>query len=229
MKANTHSVRSLVVAAAGLIAITGACLPASAHAQGIPTIDVANIAQAILMNQSLQQQVTTQAQQYQTLASQLAAQTGNRALGQILNDSSLRNYLPDQWQSIYDQVKNGQLQGISSAAQRIQQAEGMTASTSGQQRYIDAVAANKAMSMQAYDATLKRLKNIEGLMRRSDLTQDPAAKADLQNRLSAENAMIQNEQIRLNLMAKLQDVEERLAAKQASEELRRKFFAPGTF
>ncbi|MGY2491972.1 type IV secretion system protein [Cupriavidus sp. CP313] len=212
-----------------MLAFAVSGLPGPAHAQGIPTIDVANIAQAILMNQSLQQQVTTQAQQYQTLASQLAAQTGNRALGQILNDPSLRNYLPDQWQSIYDQVKSGQLQGISGAAQRIQQAEGMTASTPGQQRYIDAVGANKAMSMQAYDATLKRLQNIEGLMRRSDLTQDPAEKADLLNRLSAENAMIQNEQVRLNLMAKLQDVEERLAAKQASEELRKKFLAPASF
>jgi type IV secretion system protein VirB5 len=191
----------------------------AANAQGIPTISAAELAQDVLMAQQLQQQLQTMAQQYQTMTQQLTALTGNRSLGQILNDPSLHNYLPASWTSIYSQVSNGQLSGISSAAQQIEAAEGMTANTPGQQRYNDTLAANKAMSMQAYQQTASELQNIANLMQQSDLTQDPAAKADLQNRLQSENAMVQNEQTRLNLMGQLEKAEEQLADQQAQQEL----------
>ncbi|QIE30255.1 P-type DNA transfer protein VirB5 [Caballeronia sp. SBC2] len=191
---------------------------ANTYAQGIPVISVAELAQDVVMAGQLEQQVQTMEQQYTTMTTQLNALTGNRGLGQILDNPSMHSYLPDQWQSIYGQVKGGQLSGISSAASQIESDEGMTATTPGQQRYNDTLAANKAMSMQAYQANLSRLQNIKSLMQQSDATQDPAAKADLQNRLQSENAMIQNEQTRLNLMGQLQQAEEKLAAQQAQQD-----------
>ncbi|KVW77407.1 P-type DNA transfer protein VirB5 [Burkholderia ubonensis] len=188
----------------------------TAHAGGIPVIDIASIQQAILMVQSMKQQ-------YDQLKSQYDAVVGNRGLGQILNNPALRNYLPDQWQSIYDLVKSGQLGGITGAANQILQQEGLAgAFTPGQQRYNDVLAANKAMAMQAYDATIKRLDNIKALMAQSDLTQDPAAKADLQNRWSAEYTMVQNEQTRLNLAKQLQESELKLADEQRHREFKNK-------
>ena len=86
------------------------------------------------------------------------------------------------------------------------------------------MAANKAMTMQAYDATLARVKNIDSLMAKADTTMDTKAAADLQNRMAAENAMIQNEQIRLNLLAQLQVVEAKLATEQRSREFKAKYF-----
>jgi len=181
-----------------------------AHAQGIPVISVSELAQDLAMAKDLQSQLVTMTDQYNAL-------TGNRGFGQILNNPSLTSYLPSQWQSVYSQVKFGQLQGLSSAAQQIESQEGMTANTPSQQRYNDTLATNKAMATEAYQASADRLQNIQNLMQQSDLTQDPAAKADLQNRLLSENAMIQNEQTRLNLMGQLQQAEEKLAEKQDAD------------
>jgi type IV secretion system protein VirB5 len=122
---------------------------------------------------------------------------------------------------VYSQAKSGGLGGISSSMQNIENQEGMTqAATPAQQRYNDTLATNKAMTMQAYQANLDRLNNIQALMQQSNLTQDPSAKADLQNRLSAENAMVQNEQTRLDLMSHLQQQETTLADEQREREFK---------
>jgi len=195
-----------------LAALLCACAFSQVQAQGVPTISPAELAQQMVMVQNLMQQVQNQEDQYRAL-------TGNSSFGNILNDSSLRTYLPEQWQTIYDQAKSGSLPGISSTMQTIEQQENMTgASTPGQQRYYDTLAANKAMNEQAYSATLARLKNIKALMQQSNYTQDPAAKADLQNRMVAEEAMIQNEQTRLQLTSQLQQAEIRMAEEQRDRE-----------
>jgi type IV secretion system protein VirB5 len=193
-----------------LIAFVAALYSTSSSAQGIPVISVSELAQDVLVVKNLEAEITQMTQQYDAL-------TGNRSLGQILNSPSLTSYLPSQWQSVYMEVKSGQLQGLSSAAQQIVTQEGMTSNTTTQQRVNDTLAANKAMTMQSYQACAARLQNIQNLMQQSNLTQDPAAKADLQNRLASENAMIQNEQTRLNLASHLQDVETTLAQKQDAE------------
>jgi type IV secretion system protein VirB5 len=201
-------IRQIVTLVGCVLAIEGQFAPA--HAQGIPVISVSELAQDLVMAKNLQSQLVTMTDQYNAL-------TGNRGFGQILNNPSLTSYLPSQWQSVYSQVKSGQLQGLSSAAQQIESQEGMTANTPSQQRYNDTLATNKAMATQAYQASADRLQNIQNLMQQSDLTQDPAAKADLQNRLLSENAMIQNEQTKLNLMGQLQQAEEKLAEKQDAD------------
>lgn len=206
------------VARRSLAALASALCFSTANAAGIPVLDVSNLGQAILMVQNLKAQIDQLRSQYDAL-------TGNRGLGMILNNQMLRNYLPDQWQSIYDQVKGGSLQGISNTALQISRAEGLLgdAPTSGQKRYFDVIAANKAMAIEAYNATLGRLNNIQALMQQSNLTQDPAAKADLQNRWAAEYTMVQNEQTRLNLMAQLQQTELRLAEEQRHREFKNSF------
>jgi type IV secretion system protein VirB5 len=185
------------------------------HAQvGVPVMNLPELAQQTLMVENLIQQVTNQ-------KAELAALTNNHGFGQILNNPSLHSYLPDQWQSVYSQAKSGGLGGISSSMQNIENQEGMTqAATPAQQRYNDTLATNKAMTMQAYQANLDRLNNIQALMQQSNLTQDPSAKADLQNRLSAENAMVQNEQTRLDLMSHLQQQETTLADEQREREFK---------
>ncbi len=48
-------------------------------------------------------------QQYESL-------TGSRNLGQILNNAALRDYLPNDWQGVYDAVKSGGYSGLSGRA-----------------------------------------------------------------------------------------------------------------
>lgn len=195
-----------------VVVLLCACVFSQGYAQGVPTISPAELAQQMVQVEQLMQQVRNQEAQYQAL-------TGNSSFGNIMNDASLRNYLPEQWQNIYDQARNGGLSGISSSMQSIEQQESMTgAGTPGQQRYYDTLAANKAMNEQAYSATTARLNNIQALMQQSNLTQDPAQKADLQNRMAAEEAMVTNDQTRLQLTAQLQKAELQLAEQQRDRE-----------
>ena len=142
-----------------LVALLCACAFSQAQAQGVPTISPAELAQQMVQVQQLVQQVQNQEAQYRAL-------TGNSSFGNIMNDASLRNYLPEQWQDIYDQAKKRQPRRHQFDDAAIEQQESMTgASTPGQQRYYDTLAANKAMNEQAYSATMARLKNIQALMR----------------------------------------------------------------
>jgi type IV secretion system protein VirB5 len=213
--------RRSIVVGIGAMAMVAAFFSPGAFAQGIPVISVSELAQDLLVVQNLKSQLTSMTAQFNAL-------TGNRSLGQILNNPTLVNYLPSQWQSVYSQVKSGQLQGLSSAATQVMNDEGMTSSTATQARYNQTLASNKAMTMAAYQSSADRLTNIQSLMQQSDLTQDPAAKADLQNRLSAENAMIQNEQTRLNLMMQLQKQEQELAQKQDSDSFQNMLMGGGS-
>jgi type IV secretion system protein VirB5 len=167
--------------------------------------------------QQMVQQITHLKNQYEAL-------TGNRGLGRILNNPALRTYLPDQWAPIYDQVRRGQLQGVSSMASSVYTAESFDPNaTGGRKRQLEVLAANKAIAMQAYDASLNRVNNINALMQQADATGDMKAAADLQNRMAAENALIQNEQIRLNLATQLQQAEFKLAEEQRQREFAAKF------
>jgi type IV secretion system protein VirB5 len=193
------------------------CLTLDIHAQGIPVFDAKGVAQALETVSQLKQQLSTLQQQYNAII-------GTRNLGDILNNPALRQYLPSDWANIYDQVKSGKYQGISGAATAIKDMEKLYSNNTGQQRVYDTVATNKAMTQEAYKNAMARLDNIQSLMQKINTTQDTKAAADLQNRLSAENAMIQNEQTRLNLMFQLQQAEEKLAEQQRDNDFRAKYF-----
>jgi type IV secretion system protein VirB5 len=210
-----------------LAAAMGAAASPAAYAQWTVNVNsdipatinqVQTMAQWAKQYQQMIQQITHMKNQYDAI-------TGTRGLGQILNNPALRNYLPDQWANIYDQVRNGQLQGLSTKATSIYSAEGFDPhATGGRKRQLEILAANKAMAMQAYDATLQRVQNINALMQQADATNDMKAAADLQNRMVAENASIQNEQVRLNLAMQLQQAELQLADQQRSAEFSSKYF-----
>ncbi len=192
-------------------AVSVICTVPVAHAQ-VPTISPAELMQQMVMVKQLIQTVQDQEAQYQAI-------TGNSSFGSILNNPSLRNYLPEEWQDIYSQAKTGGLPGVSSTMQVIEQQEGMAnAATPGQQRYYDTLAANKAMNEQAYTAIMARFANIQSLMQTANTTQDPAQKADLLNRMAAEEAMVTNDQTRLQLTARLQESELRFADEQRARE-----------
>ncbi len=209
-----------------LIAATFLTLSSAAFAQ-IPVTVTSDIPSTINQIQTMAQwakQYTQMISQINQMKQQYDSLTGNRGLGQIMNNPALRGYLPDQWAGIYDKVKGGTLPGISSAANTIFSNESFDGTAvGGRKRQLDVMAANKAMTMQAYDATLARVNNINSLMAKSDTTMDTKAAADLQNRMASENAMIQNEQIRLNLLAQLQVAETQLANEQRSREFDAKF------
>ncbi|MFC3279292.1 P-type DNA transfer protein VirB5 [Xanthomonas fragariae] len=157
---------------------------------------------------------------------QYEAVTGPRGLGQIMNNPALRDYLPSDWQNVYDSVRSGGYNGLSgSAASIYNQNKVYDACASVPQ--ADARAAcqaaavkpsqDKAFATAAYAAAKSRLDQIDSLMRQINQTQDPKSIAELQGRIASEQAMIANEQIKLQLFQMMAQAEDKIQEQRQNE------------
>lgn len=214
---------------ASCILAVGIAASSAAFAQ-IPVTDGASIAK------SVENQIETMAKwkmQYDQMVSQIdqmkqqyAAVTGARGMGELFNNPQLRDYLPQDWQGVYDSVKSGGYAGLSGRAEAIYDNnkvyDACTGFASTEQRTnceAQAVkgAQDKAFALDAYDAAKKRLSQIDQLMRQINQTQDPKAIAELQGRIAAEQAMIQNEQTKLQMYQMVAAAEDRLQEQRQRE------------
>ncbi|MDH4909547.1 MULTISPECIES: P-type DNA transfer protein VirB5 [Xanthomonas] len=215
-----------------LVVVTAACsvfLSNSTYAQ-IPVTDGASIAQQVaaqvetiakwkMQYDQMTSQINQMKQQYESL-------TGSRNLGQILNNAALRDYLPNDWQGVYDAVKSGGYSGLSGRALSIY--EGNKAfdacahfKVADQRTACEAQAVkgaqDKAFALDAYDKAKSRLTQIDQLMAKINDTPDPKAIAELQGRIAAEQAMIQNEQTKLQMYQMVAAAEDRLQEQRQRE------------
>lgn len=205
----------------GLFSFFAALLPA--HAQ-IPVTDIAGLTQQI-------QQVASWVQQIQAMKDQLSQQqqlfssmNGSRGMSQLLNNSSLKNTLPQDWQNVYASVQSGGYSGLTGSAKSIRDANaiydcnsGVAADFARCNRELTKVAQDKAFANDAYNASQRRLDNIQSLMGQIDNATDSKQIQDLQVRMQAENAMIQNEQTKLMMFKMMADSEEKLINQQKHE------------
>lgn len=214
-----------------LIAFGVATMAGGGHvsASGIPVIDVAkivndtqnqavNVAKYIEMINQYKTQIDQMKQQYDSL-------TGSRGLGMILNSPELRSYLPDEWQQVYNSINSGGYQGLSGAAQAILDANGLLNACEKQssankgfcERQLAKAAQDKAYVLQAFDMAQDRWSQIQSLMGQINSTTDPKAIAELQARINAEQAAVQNEHTKLQMFQMLAQVEERLIEQRQRE------------
>lgn len=163
----------------------------------------ANIAKYAQQIQELEQQLQQMKQQYASL-------TGSRGLGNILNDPLMAQFVPSQWQDLYSGIKSGNLQGITSALDQVaQDNSGSVASMSAAllQREQQTAGVDQGLAMKAYNANIERMQNIQSLLQQINGTHDMKAAADLGNRIAAEQAMVNNEQAKLQLVAMMEQAE----------------------
>ncbi len=212
-----------------IVLAAGIAMSSAAFAQ-IPVTDGASIAN------SIQQQIETMAKwkmQYDQMTSQInqmkqqyESLTGSRNLGQILNNAALRDYLPNDWQGVYDAVKSGGYSGLSGRAQSIFEGNKVydlcaNLADSQQRTHCEAQAVkgaqDKAFALDAYDKAKSRLTQIDQLMAKINDTPDPKAIAELQGRIAAEQAMIQNEQTKLQMYQMVAAAEDRLQEQRQRE------------
>lgn len=167
-----NSVKRFIVSTALLIASSGAFA-------GIPVFDGANLAQQI-------QQVISWVQQYQQMATQLQQQveqittatqhldsmTGVRGLGEIANTIGLGDMIPED---------------IQNTLQQIQQAKNLATQ-------MGSITGNSLQS------TMQRARQIQSLMRSINTTTDAKGVGEIQARITAETAAVQNEANRIQLM-----------------------------
>lgn len=206
-----------------------ALMSSAAFAQ-IPVTDGASIGQQIAA------QVETIAKwkmQYDQMISQLdqakqqfESMNGSRMLGNIMNDPQYRDYLPADWQGVYDNVRAGGYSGLSGRGQTVYNANKIFDScavisvleqrTACEARAVKA-SQDKGFALDAYDAAKSRINQIDQLMNKINQTQDPKAIAELQGRIAAEQANIQNEQTKLQLYAMVAAAEEKVQTQRQRE------------
>ena len=212
------------------LGVTLSALMSSAAFAQIPVTDGASIMQQTMA------QVETIAKwkmQYDQMISQIdqAKQqydslTGSRGLGNIMNDPALRDYLPADWQGVYDSVRSGGYNGLSGRGASVYNANKIFDScaymkladqrTACEARAVKA-SQDKGFALDAYDAAKSRINQIDQLMGKINQTQDPKAIAELQGRIAAEQANIQNEQTKLQLYAMVAAAEEKVQAQRQRE------------
>jgi type IV secretion system protein VirB5 len=153
------------------VSLLSICFHLDVHAQGIPTIDVANLAQSINQVLAWKQQYEQMLQQIEQmrLANSTAlnaynASTGNRGFG-LINNSITKSVITPEFYSSLQATKTPQ----------------------------DANALVSAQLEQISASTNTRFTQIQQLMAAINATNDPKAISELNARIQSEQAMIQNE------------------------------------
>jgi type IV secretion system protein VirB5 len=196
----------------------------------IPVTDIANITQNLTNHLETiakwQQQYQQMTQQISQLKQEYSALTGSRGLGTILNDPAYRQYLPADWQAVYDAVQSGGYAGLTGRAKTLYEQNKIYDTCSQfadlqRRTACEAMAVkgdqDKAFALDAYDKAQARLDQINQLMDRINTTDDPKAIAELQGRIAAEEAMIQNEQTKLQMYQMVATAEDRIQRQRIRE------------
>lgn len=207
------------------VALLMPALWSPAYAQ-IPTTDIAGLIQAIQQVQALKDQLEAMQQQLQNQRQLYNSLNGSRGIGNLLNDPRLRDTLPPNWQKVYTTVMAGGYSGLTDTAKLIRDTNKIydcpTSLPEDQlkrcNREMHKTAQDKAFANDAYEASQRRLDNIQALMGQINNASDQKAILDLQARIQSENAMIQNEQTKLQMFKMMSEAEDRLIAQQKHEQ-----------
>lgn len=187
----------------------------AAQAQ-IPVTDVASISTSIA-NQvesiaKWSQQFSQLQQQIQQYQQQYAAITGPRGMAALLDNSALKAALPADWQQVLTDVKK-------TSAYITERKKYPTFSSAPKANSMyDVIASQNALMSDLYGKANSRLSLIQSLTAQIDSANDPAAKADLANRLISEQNAIQANQNLVTILQSKQKQELEAAAQLATQE-----------
>jgi type IV secretion system protein VirB5 len=204
--------RSRRTLAASLLAASLLLAPAGApRAAGIPVIDVAAIAQLIKQVQYWMQQIQLMQNQLSQLQQTYAALSGPRGMQNLLAGTA-RNYLPQDWNEMLQVMHSASTTyaGLSNqvqtavAANAVLSATQYASLTPQQRQFVDdgrsAAALLQVLSRSAYQNTSQRFGALQTLINAIARAGDMKAIADLQARVQTEQAMLQNEQTKLQTL-----------------------------
>ncbi len=210
----------LKIAAAVLIAF-GAN---AAHAQGIPVIDAANLAQTIQQVLDGITQINNQVQQINQLQSQINSINGIRNLGNVFNNPLLQNYVPAEAYTYVNAINTSGYSGLNATAKSLRDA-GMVyncmdlagnARTSCQATLAQPYQ-QKGLLQDAMKSAAGRLSQIQSLMGQINATTDQKAVQEVQARIGAENALLAHEMSQVQMLQGMADSEERIARSRERE------------
>lgn len=182
------------------------------YASGIPTVDLAAIAQAVMdaMQQATEaaaqlEQMTREVEQAKELYDENKELiTGNSGYGSKYNSDDLTDYIPTtatsgSWEQIYSNMDASTLKAYRTKY-------GLVSDKPTQQEVYDKKLTNLRTLEGAHRANNLRLENIQNLQALADSAETPQEKQDVLARLSVEQASINNE---ANRLATVKDLMER--------------------
>lgn len=200
------------------IMIGAGFLPAVSVATGIPTVDVANIAQLAANARQQADEALSQLSKAKDAIEQARSQyehyksivTGNDQLGNFLNDPSLNQVLPlGDWNKVYTDTKN-----LADLRSRY----GLTSNDPKVQQAFDHLLSQAGALEDTYNAASQRIKNAEQLRQKLNTVQTPQQREELALRLQQEQLELQNQQIQLQNMKLLMDQKEKMEGKKRAQD-----------
>lgn len=220
-------VKKLVAAA--FMSVT---LSSASYAQ-IPTIDNAAIAKSAADNAEQLLKWVAQLQemerQYKQMEREFESITGNRGMGQLL-DQVTRLGLPDDFENNYRDLIQSGAAGASPEAHAIYEAikqagctmiEGQSTRTACEAKAY-AQPENAAYIEQAINQARDRANDLQQLIAQVDSAPDMKAATDLANRIASEQAILQNEQTMVNLALAQRQSQSALMTQQRAEAARKR-------
>jgi type IV secretion system protein VirB5 len=174
--------------------------------------------------------------QYEMMKATYDAATGARNLGDIFDNPLLRQYLPQEWVAIYDQINKMGYNAMTQAQREIYQAnqafdacarieiedERLTCEALAIQASV-----KKGLIVPAIQMTAQRSMQIKALMKRMGETKDMKEAAELQGRINAEQAQIANAQAEIMMYQIEADTEKELLEQKQREQISKTFAKRG--
>jgi len=212
----------------GCLAISTAVMP-GARAQWA-VIDVGAIVQLVQEVQEMEQEIAVANSQLQQAKQALQSMSGNRGMQNLLSGTN-RNYLPSNWSQL-----SGSLQSTSAAyptlasdvqgtvaANAVLSPQRLATMSDAERQQIQAgrlwVAAQQVVSRDALANASNRFAAIQRLIDAIPSAVDQKGILDLQARISAELAMLQNEQTKLQVLSQATLAQQSANAQQAREQV----------
>jgi type IV secretion system protein VirB5 len=214
------------ISAATLIAI-GFC-PGSRAQWAV--IDVGAIAQLVKEVATLEQQLQTAERTLTSAEQQFQAMTGNRGMQNLLSGTN-RNYLPSTWSQLAAAVTQtgGAYQALSVGTQSLMVANAVLtpqqiaalppAEQSQVQMARQSAALLQSTSRQALDNTSARFAALQQLINAIPSATDQKGALDLQARIQAEQAMLQNENTKMAVLYQTLQAQEWARQQSAREQV----------
>jgi type IV secretion system protein VirB5 len=192
-------------------------------------IDAPAIVQLIQEVQTMAQQLATAKAQLLQAQQALQTMSGDRGMEQLLNGTT-RNYLPSDWTQVTGVLQgSGGFGALSTDVQSVMTANAIlspqrlaTLSSSAQlliQGERQWSAMQQALSHQALSSASNRFASIQSLISAISTAADQKGILDLQARISAELGMLQNEQLKVQILNQSTQAQQSSLRQQAREQV----------
>jgi type IV secretion system protein VirB5 len=207
-----------------------ACFAAAPAAQAQwAVIDAPAIIQLIQEVQTMAQQLATAKQQLSQAQQALQTMTGDRGMEQ-LQSGTVRNYLPSNWTQVTATLQgagafsalSGDVQNLMSANAVLSSQRLATLSPAGQQIVLGNRqwgAMQQALTREAFSNASSRFASLQSLIASISSAADQKGILDLQARIIAELGMLQNEQIKMQMLTESTQAQQAALRQQANEQV----------